>query len=505
MSAVAQPRGRLGWAAAFAACVVLAVPAQAQTNFLQRCQRSVFSGSVERELDASGEFITYIRDGFDFRCPVEGRRLRSDSAHHFGTQQRLELFGNVVYTEGGTRITADRMTYFRTSDHVDARGNIVARLESGSVISGPSMVYFAKQPPARPEENFETRGRSRFLLVDADSGSGSTDTTIVDADRVLMLGPQIFASGNVVIERTDLSARSDSLFGNRSPENRSLRLMRSPELRSRGTTAFTLTGQLIDIVAGADREIQSVRSTSDARVESDELDVAADTIDLVMENGAISRALAFGDSGATMSSPQYSLRGNALDILMPGQKPSEIRSNGDAYAEFAPDTATIRSTDRNFMKGDTIVVGFEDVIRRRRPAARAPGDTTPPVIPVPVDTTAVDTTQVPRSMLADGHASVFFQRPGSGADKTCPDIHYATGHRIVAVLRGGEVQTMDVKGSAESPLASGANSQCGTGGSGIGGPPRTIPPRTTPTSAGPASAGLGAVSASGSAARIPPE
>jgi lipopolysaccharide export system protein LptA len=411
--------------------------------------------------------VSYFRNGFDLRCPVEGRTLRADSAHHFQLEQRLELFGNVRYEEGPTRISSQRMTYYRRDDRVVASRNVQALLQSGSTMNGDVVDYRMKNPPLRLNETMTATQRPTFMLVERDSAAGTADSTTIIAERIHMDGDQVFASGDVVIRRSDMDADADSLYGNREPDQRSLKLMRNPALRGRGANAFTMTGATIEIEAGADRKIERIQSLGNGSVLSDNLHLAGDSIDMFMDDRVISRAFVKGDSGGLVRSQGNSMRGKSLEIDMTNGKLAEIRSFGSARAELAPDTVRMRTTDNNFMQGDTITVSFEELVRPPRPSRR---DSLLPVRPDtmrartdsavqrPDSLARPDTVTVPSSMLAIGNASMFYQRAQARAAADCTVVDYWRGDRISVTLKNNEINTMTIKGNAQ-----GINSECASG------------------------------------------
>jgi hypothetical protein len=435
-----------------------------QQNMLQRCQRSEVSApTTERDTLPGGEGLVTFRNGLTLYCPVEQRRLRADSAFHFERQQRLELYGNVVYTERLTEISAQRMNYYRRLDYVEAHTNVRAQLEGGSSVEGNHITYYAKHPQLRPRDSLRAIQRPTFRFVERDSVSGAMDTTRLVAETVFVHGDEVFASDAVQVTRTEMVATGDSMYANRNPYQRVLRFMRNPAITGQGTNQFRMTGKLIELkAASGTRKIEKVEASEDARVESADLNLVSDTIHLQLAEQKVSGAQAWGDS-AHMESRGSTMRGNRLDILMPGGKLAEIRAQGQALALLPPDTAKVESEDKDFMKGDTIIVQFEEIVSAPRRVSRDS------LLAGASEVVRPDTSRVPRFMLAIGSASLFVQQAGAGGNRACPSLHHWKGERIEATLSNRQVQEMKVSGAEKNPHVFGLQSTCDTGAGGRGG------------------------------------
>ena len=481
-----------GVVAAFTFVAGMHSGASVQANYLQRCSRQQLNtnGVLERAPDATGETVSHFRQGFFLDCPVEKRRVVADSARHYATQQKLELMGNVKYTEGATVITSGHMLYTRRDDKVWATENVKATMASGSTINGQSIEYHARNSQAFPTGRMKAVQRPTFLLVEVDTTPSPADTTkrittadstTIVAETIISLGEEVFASGKVNVRRSDVDADADSMYGNRKEGERYLRLISNPSLRGKGEDPFYVKGNFIEIEAGEDKKIRRMQALGKGDFRSNDFSLASDTVDMHMDGKSISKALAMGDSGATMRHKGNTMVGNRLQILMPGGNLSEIKSHGSARADLEPDTATVRSTEKNFVKGDTVVITFQRVANKRVAPTPAPAPgaritardsatrtdsaarAQPPAGP--------DSTDTPRTILAVGDASFFFQSaPRSGRGPTdCPTIDYWTGSRISATLEDGKPKNMSIT-AGRSGFVQGVNSECG-GGRGTPGRP----------------------------------
>jgi hypothetical protein len=269
-----------------------------------------------------------------------------------------------------------------------------------------------------------------------------------------MNGFDVHASGEVEITRSDLDARAESLYANRDPARRSLRLMRKPVLVGRGDNTFRLSGRRIDVDAGTDRELKRVVAFGEGKLEGTQLDLAGDTVDLSFDKRVITAARATGDSGAFMKSQQHTMAGRTLDITMALGRLAQLKASGNGRAELAPDSALTDSTLKNFVEGDTVVIGFEPVVRARRAAdSTARTDTVAGVSPPPA--ARPDTTVAPRSIVASGNARMLFQRVQERAEPGCSVVDYWVGRQISVTVQGGQIKNMKIVGGAR-----GLNSGC---------------------------------------------
>jgi lipopolysaccharide export system protein LptA len=439
---------------ALLASVVAAAPVAGQTEG-QRCQNLEF----EPRSDASrvtylqvtnGGSIVYAGGGIIFICRNEGIRLVADSAEYYQTSEIVYLFGNVHYTEKGTSVDARRITYWKRDERILAEGNVVARLANGTRMTGPRADYFRAAPGLRPRAQLRATDRPHITLVQADTtpaaqtpaaaprgqpappprpapttGTRPADTTVVDANTVFMDGDSlIYASGKVVVTRSDVVAKSDSLFLDRATER--ARFLRDPVITGSGQRPFTLTGAVIDLFS-RERRLERVLSRVGAKVVSEDIQLSADTLDLRLSDNRLQRAYAWGTSRARALSTAQDMTADSIEIIMPGQRIREVRAVGEALAASEPDSIRIVSDERDWLRGDTIIARFDSI-----PAS--------------------DTTSKPRirELVARVRASSFYQIPPDDSTSRCPNINYARGHEIRVAFDSQTVRRVTVSDSLNS-------------------------------------------------------
>ena len=243
----------------------------------------------------TGSYDHFVGGGAVVRCPARGITLSADSAEYYDSRRVWYLIGAVRYREPRLTLDSQRATYWMAEERLLAQGNVVSRLSSGTTMRGPQMEYFRAVPPTRVRARMVATGRPRFELVEGDSAAPAEPVQLV-ADRVVMEGDSlVFARGDVQITRPDVIATSDSAVIDSGREW--ARLLREPRIESTGDEPFTLEGTLIDLYS-RERKLQRVLSSGSAVIDSEDLNLRSDTIDLRMANDRLQRAYAWGASRA---------------------------------------------------------------------------------------------------------------------------------------------------------------------------------------------------------------
>jgi len=363
---------------------------------------------------ASGNYDYYAGGGVLARCAGQEITLRADSAESYTDRSVLYLIGNVHYVEPRVRVDSRRMTYFRADERLVAEGDVFAVLPTGTTMRGPQATYHRAVVGIRPRARLEAPGRPQMAIVQLDSLGRKSEPVGLVANRILSEADSlVYASGNVEITRSDLDARSDSAFLDSGREF--ARLMRQPVIKGKGERPFTLSGEVVDLYS-RERVLQRVVSTRAAKVTSEDLNLASDTIDMRLDANKLQRVYAWGGSQARVTAPDRDMIADSMDVLMPGQRVRQVRAIGHAYAATAPDTLRIRSPERDWIRGDTIFAFF--------------------------DSTAVaDTGGRPRltELRSNGSASSRYQVASQQGGPTRPAINYVRGRQITVAMREQDV------------------------------------------------------------------
>ncbi|HEY0778418.1 MAG TPA: hypothetical protein VGD56_10690, partial [Gemmatirosa sp.] len=390
--------------------------------------------------DALNQNIVYVGGGSVARCEGVNNRLSSDSAEYYQAAGLLVLIGNVVYDEPArAHMTALRTTYYTREERIVAEGNVVVTLPSGTRMTGPNAEYLRPVPPIRTSSRLTATGRPTVRLVGtgeeqdtrtapragAAAAPPDTSVTVIISNTILDEADSVvYAGGDVDITRTDVIANSDSAVFEQ--ESETAHLIRNARIRGTRGRPFTLTGALVDLFT-RERQLSRVFARHDAHVTSDSLTLASDTVDLRLTAGLMNRAFAWGPTRATAVAPDRDLIADSIAAYLPSQRVREIHALRKAVARSVPDTAKLRSTERDVLRGDTIVARF-DTLAAARDTSR-----TPPV----------------RQLVAVGSATAFNQLASSEGREGRPSLNYVRGRTITVDLDSGVVREVIVVGRSD--------------------------------------------------------
>jgi hypothetical protein len=261
--------------------------------------------------------------------------------------------------------------------------------------------------------------RPRLNIIQSDSITGKiSDTVHVVADHITSLGDSItYAGGDVHITRTELIATGDSAFMDNGTGR--AKLLGKPTVEARRSRPFTLSGDIIDVFS-TNKQVDRVVATPHGHATSQDLQLYADSIDLRVHANILQRAIAWGRGGARAISPMRDITADSIDALLSEQRLREIHAVRNAYATSIPDTVTIVTRERDWMRGDTIVAIFDTVAR---------GDTThtPPI----------------HTLIANSKAKAYYHVKNEH-DRRKPGINYVRGRVIDVAFHDAAVQTVTV-------------------------------------------------------------
>jgi hypothetical protein len=196
--------------------------------------------------------------------------------------------------------------------------------------------------------------------------------------------------------------------------------------------------------------------------------LTADTIELRVASDLLQHAVAWGPGGARAVSPTQTITADSITAAMPGQRVRTVTAARRAFAEAKPDSTRIRTTEKDWLRGDTIVARFDT-------AARGPADTArQPQI---------------RQLVATGDARSFYHLPPSDSTAVKPAVNYVTGEIITVAFDSQRVARVTVAGQRSGvylepvPDTTIARQPAGRDGGGAPGaqpgaqPPTPAPPR----------------------------
>ena len=403
--------------------VVAAAALDAQEARSDQCLfifRSRAGSPLSMVRQPSGLFNWYLGRRAEGECRAQQITVVADSVEYYGDARLLYLIGNVDYREPRLTLRSRRLTYWLNDEHLRAEGNVEATLPSGTKLTGQEADYYRPAPGIRTASRMVAPRRPTILLVETDSAGRRSEPTTLIANTVIMDNDSlVYASGRVVITRTDVVARGDSAFMDSGREY--ARLMKTPQIDGKGDDPFTLTGTLVELY-GSQRTLSRVVSSGKARAVSRDVTLTADTLDLRLTQSKMDRVYAWGPSRARAVSPEYDIVADSLDVRMPGQRVREVFAVRDAFAQSTPDSTRVRSTEKDWLRGDTIVARFDTIAAPR------------------------DTTRRPRirDLVAHGNARSFYQVATREGRSAPPAINYVRGRIITVTFQDQEVEQVSI-------------------------------------------------------------
>ncbi len=378
--------------------------------------------------------------------------------------------------------------------------------------------------PAEPSEVEQTAGPELIRLPPYE----------IDAERFVLEGRRYFrATGDVVVVRDSLRAQGDSLDYDQEVGAMSIFGDARVEGQSYELTASTIS---VTPTSGVREELLARR---DATLSGQDVDMVAPAIRMFLESGQVNRLVAIGeipplpgeprtidteglspgdaarvlalaeqaaeeaDSTAAPDSlfrpfvraDQFSLTGDSIDVLSPGQVLDLVTAVGAARAEGLADDSLAASglpevARRDWMEGDTVIADFstgepadskqntqnaententetaemsqapDSVQRSRLESITAIGTARslyrmidPDTAQAEADTLATDPGPVVADATDPGPVAADTTDPGPVAADTLesdgparPALHWVEGEKIIVHLEGREVVSMDVEG-----------------------------------------------------------
>ena len=314
------------------------------------------------------------------------------------------------------------------------------------MLRSDTATYYRAVRGIRPQSRLVAQNRPRLFLAQRDSLGKPGEPVQVTANQITTENDSVvYAGGKVEITRSDLDARSDSAYLDSGREF--ARLMIQPVIIGKGERGYTLRGRQVELYT-RNRIVQRVLAQAEARVTSEDMLLTADTIDLRVDGNKAQAAYIWGKSRARAVSPDRDLIADSLAVRMPGQLLREVRAYRDAMATTFPDTATVRSGEKDWLKGDTLYAFFDSTATAR--AAQQATNTTVPTPAraavagvAPAADTATGKPQL-REMQAIGHASARYQVASEGGSPERPAINYSRGDRITVVLDSTGVSRVQI-------------------------------------------------------------
>lgn len=442
--------------------LVLALVAGPSSAAAQGNECTLLRSGRSTIIGGEGNQVAFIGGGVHFRC-ADGVTILSDSLAWFEASGIAEFVGRVRYTDAENRLTAGYVRYLGREQRAIAQIDVVLLdLATGSTINAPYMDYYQRSEQ-RPEPLIQMfSGRPHAVLVSAArADSTRSDTTVVDADAMDITGRTRFsARGNVEMRRGEMLGFGQ--FGDMDRDAGTLRLTTAARLES---TDYRLEGDTILGEMAETDELEEVTAINAARLDAEDVQVAARSIRVFLVEGAASRLVARGelpDTGAadprrqaSALSVDFQLTADSIDVLAPGRQIDTVKAVGRAMGrrlgnELA-DASIPAIVAHDWMRGDTIVTTFREAE------------------PLPDDTTGQSRREIDSVTSIGSPAASAYRVVDENAPAGEPAINYVRATRIVVSMVQGKVATVNAEGDVQGiylqPIRRAA-AAVGTGGGG---------------------------------------
>jgi len=199
----------------------------------------------------------YAGGNVQLSCRGTQITIRSDSLAAYGGNV-VRFIGNVKYRDSTLTMDADQGTYFKKGEKWEARGKVFTQnLRTGSKLTGPALDYYRVVKGVRDTLEMYATARPRIEYADAEPTGKPTEPYIIVADRVRFKGnDRLWGGGKVTIDRSDFSARGDSLRLDTGKGSDGTLVGGAPIMRGLGRDSFSLAGKRLDL------KLQGRRSTT---------------------------------------------------------------------------------------------------------------------------------------------------------------------------------------------------------------------------------------------------
>jgi hypothetical protein len=379
-----------------------------------------------------GGAVVYV-GGPVWQCS-DGTTITADSAVYVASTRRVDFIRNVRFNEAARTLTSDYAQYIGSERRLMAQQNVVlVDKQDGTTVRSLALDYL-QEGPNNPQSRIDVQGgRPRATMYRKNDSTAVIDTTIIDADRMQIVGENVFKGwGSVDVTRGTIKSRS--AYAEFDQAGSYMRLYGAARVES---DSMTLVGDSIDAELVGGDEFKAVHARRNARLESKNSNVSAPRVSVTFDQGEVARLVAVGGKRVSENAPQaisssadFTLVADSIDAKTPMQRVDQIIAVGNALGEKAPDSIDAKLPaliSKDWVSGDTVQAFFTR------------------------DTTSVakaDTAQVLERILAKGApaASTYRLRENVN-DSTEISVNYVTAKMIDVVFKAGEVDHVRAEGN----------------------------------------------------------
>ncbi|HWH02269.1 MAG TPA: hypothetical protein VN674_01160 [Gemmatimonadales bacterium] len=319
------------------------------------CVLEIDSLARVHQISSGADTNVYMAGGVLAHCKGSGTTFRSDSAAYYGGVKRWDMVGRAHVVDTALTLDANQIIYYLRQGRLDAHYNVVAvNRENHSTLRGPNLTYYRAVQGVR--DTTETYATQRPTIDYR--GAGASDTSepyVIVADRFRSKGnDRMWWGGTVTVDRSDLSARGDSMSMDQTGGLGIL--VGHPSVTGKGSQNYTLTGTRIEMGLSG-REMNAIRALGNGRAAGTDWTLSADTIHMKLADRKLQQAFAWGPKDSVRAkavSSTTTMVGDSLAMDTPNQTISEARSYRHAHSTSKRDSTTADSL-ADWMSGDTLL------------------------------------------------------------------------------------------------------------------------------------------------------
>jgi len=394
------------------------------------CQVAIDTvGHYGRQVEVRpGETNLFAGGGVKAHCQGTNSTLSADSVAWYAGVGRLDMMGRAQIRDTSIWLDAETVHYYLRQERLEAHKNVVAtNPRAGSVLRGPNLTYYRVARGIRDTAEMYATSRP---TIEYHATPDSGEPYVIVGDRVRSKGDdRIWAGGTVTVDRSDLSAKGDSLL---LDETAGYGLLAGhPEVDGKGARSYRLVGRRIEFGLEA-REIRLIKALGAGQVTGADWRLTGDTIHLAVTNHKLQRVFAWGKQVAPDAasgkgtktradstlpravSRRHTIEADSLALDLPDEVLTEARAFRHARSTSIPDTT--RATDVDWIIGDTILAHWAHV----------------------PDSAGTGTAAKLERIVATGHARAFTHLHNAGDSTThTPSLNYSRGDKIDIRLKPG--------------------------------------------------------------------
>ena len=400
-----------------------------------------------------GESNFFAGGGVLAHCRGTGSTLSADSVAWFAGVGRFDMIGQrspVHIRDTAIALDATTASYFLHQDRLEAHRNVVAvNRNTGSVLRGPNLTYYRAVKGVR--DTFEMYASSR-PKIEYRSRPDSGEPYVIVTDRVRFRGnDQMWGGGRATIDRSDITARGDSMqldqragFGV---------LVGHPAVEGKGARPYTLTGTRIEL-GFKGREVRGVKALGNGVATGSDWRLTADTIDLLLDQRKLQQAFAWGRKDSTSRANAVSVRltieADSLALDTPNEVLTEARAFGKALSRSKRDSTP--NADVDWIAGDSLTarwIQVPDSGPGDRGSSESTGTRAGKGSGPQGGASGGRTRSKLHQLIAWGSARSFTHLYNQKDSTAGPSLDYSRGDKIDIALSGDKIDRVIVSGRAD--------------------------------------------------------